>query len=207
MFMKLRATFLAASAFVGTMMIATSAWAAPTLFTNAAAFAAANPGLTAYGFPDVTGPGGVGLATAAPTYTLNGVSFVTPIGAYVGNDGGYGSTPYFDAGYPLTVMTTNEVLGLYLGSFSLAQTVSYTYNGETGTLELGPNRALSFLGFSSNGGPLNIAFSNSFELDVTGFLTKTTAVPEPAAWAMFIAGFGLAGAAMRRRPRMTVRFA
>jgi hypothetical protein len=204
--MKFGTTLLAASAFAGTMMAATSAWAAPTLFTDAAAFAAANPGLTAYGFPDVTGPGGVGLAVAPPTYTLNGVSFITPVGAYVGNDGGYGSTPYFDAGYPLTVVTANEVLGLYLGSYSFAQTVSYTYNGQTSTLELGPNRALSFLGFSSNGGPLNIAFSNAFELDVTGFSTRVTAVPEPTIWAMFIVGFGLAGAAMRRRPQMAVRF-
>jgi len=205
--MKFGNVLLATSAIAGAMMVSSVASAAPTLFTDAAAFAAANPGLTAYGFPNVTGPGGIGLATAAPTYTLDGVSFVTPIGAYVGNDGGYGSTPYFDAGYPLTVVTENEVLGLYLGSYSFAQTVSYTYNGETGTLELGPNRAISFLGFSSNGGPLNIAFSNVFELDVTGFSTKVSAVPEPAVWAMFIAGFGLMGAAMRRRPRMEVRFA
>jgi hypothetical protein len=32
------------------------------------------------------------------------------------------------------------------------------------------------------------------------------AVPEPASWALMIGGFGLAGAAMRRRPA-TVRFA
>jgi len=33
------------------------------------------------------------------------------------------------------------------------------------------------------------------------------AVPEPATWAMMIGGFGLAGAAMRRRARPAVRFA
>jgi len=33
------------------------------------------------------------------------------------------------------------------------------------------------------------------------------AVPEPATWAMMIAGFGLVGTAMRRRARATVRFA
>jgi hypothetical protein len=34
----------------------------------------------------------------------------------------------------------------------------------------------------------------------------TAAVPEPASWAMMITGFGLAGAAMRRRQKTTVRF-
>ena len=36
---------------------------------------------------------------------------------------------------------------------------------------------------------------------------KVAAVPEPASWAMMIAGFGLAGAAMRRRQRVKVAFA
>jgi hypothetical protein len=38
--------------------------------------------------------------------------------------------------------------------------------------------------------------------DSTGFtatVESTGAVPEPASWAMLIAGFGLTGAAMRRR--------
>ena len=38
-----------------------------------------------------------------------------------------------------------------------------------------------------------------------GFVTLSAA-PEPASWAMMVSGFGLAGAAMRRR-RTTVRFA
>ena len=37
-------------------------------------------------------------------------------------------------------------------------------------------------------------FSNS-----EGVLTITASVPEPASWALFIGGFGLTGAAMRRR--------
>ena len=35
--------------------------------------------------------------------------------------------------------------------------------------------------------------------DSTGLAATVTAVPEPATWAMMIAGFGLAGAALRRR--------
>lgn len=37
--------------------------------------------------------------------------------------------------------------------------------------------------------------------------TWNAGVPEPAAWAMMLAGFGLAGAAMRRRTRLTVTYA
>jgi hypothetical protein len=43
--------------------------------------------------------------------------------------------------------------------------------------------------------------------DGTGLQLTITAVPEAATWAMFIGGFGLIGAAMRRRTRTTVRFA
>jgi PEP-CTERM motif len=46
-------------------------------------------------------------------------------------------------------------------------------------------------------------FGNSvynYELTVTGLTPSATgAVPEPAAWALMIAGFGLVGSAMRRR--------
>ena len=37
--------------------------------------------------------------------------------------------------------------------------------------------------------------------DDISFSTGGSAVPEPATWAMMIAGFGLAGSALRRRPR------
>jgi hypothetical protein len=39
------------------------------------------------------------------------------------------------------------------------------------------------------------------------FIAAAQAVPEPASWAMMIAGFGLAGTALRRRERARVRFA
>jgi hypothetical protein len=42
---------------------------------------------------------------------------------------------------------------------------------------------------------------NAFEFD------NLSAVPEPAAWGMMILGFGLVGGALRRRTKMTVRFA
>ena len=37
--------------------------------------------------------------------------------------------------------------------------------------------------------------------------TGVSAVPEPASWALMIVGFGIVGAAMRRRPRYAYRAA
>jgi hypothetical protein len=42
---------------------------------------------------------------------------------------------------------------------------------------------------------------------VTGFNEGLAAAPEPATWAMFIGGMSLAGATLRRRQRVTMRFA
>lgn len=65
------------------------------------------------------------------------------------------------------------------------------------------------LGTSFNGpawgtGTLNLYFWDSFQADNSGAITASVAVPEPASWAMLIAGFGLVGAAARRRRRGVV---
>jgi hypothetical protein len=51
-----------------------------------------------------------------------------------------------------------------------------------------------------------VSGNNGFDLEAVGFANfrlAANAVPEPASWAMMIAGFGLAGAAARRRTRKT----
>jgi hypothetical protein len=66
------------------------------------------------------------------------------------------------------------------------------------------------------GGFFTFRLSQAFGYSVAGGTTyggnrlgafQMPAVPEPASWAMMIGGFGLAGAAMRRRVRTTVAFA
>ena len=43
-------------------------------------------------------------------------------------------------------------------------------------------------------------------LTFTASLAATPAVPEPATWGLMIAGFGIAGAALRRKPKVAVSF-
>jgi hypothetical protein len=53
-----------------------------------------------------------------------------------------------------------------------------------------------------NGDSANLTLSNTHLT-----ISNAAAVPEPASWALMVAGFGLAGAARRRRNAVNVRFA
>jgi hypothetical protein len=63
-----------------------------------------------------------------------------------------------------------------------------------------PTTGFQFLGFKETNGLSSVSFnfsgSQTFELAA---LRVAGAVPEPGTWAMLIAGFGFAGAALRRR--------
>ena len=53
-----------------------------------------------------------------------------------------------------------------------------------------------------------LLFNSSSNVQFSGVVASVAAVPEPATWAMMIAGFGLAGAALRRRaPKVTYQTA
>lgn len=84
-------------------------------------------------------------------------------------------------------------------SSSIVTGVSATYNPagvEYGFDEAGynPNKVIAAF---TNGNPAIIA---------SGVDVISAAVPEPATWAMMIGGFALAGSAMRRRAKATVRY-
>ena len=76
------------------------------------------------------------------------------------------------------------------------------------------NAATNYLGFDASRVTFdaNNIYVNLQGLTANGTITldikgSTGAVPEPAAWAMMLAGFGLVGAAMRRRSTTTVTYA
>lgn len=82
--------------------------------------------------------------------------------------------------------------------FSAAFTLHPEY-----TIETWPGQYVRFRPNSFVGGPVEAfdAREPTVENPPTpiGYRLTITAVPEPASWAMMIAGFGLAGAALRRR--------
>ena len=93
--------------------------------------------------------------------------------------------------------TTLNVRGFLLGN--LVTSANFTING---------NNFASFSGFAGNFDRLVFDAVNGgggFSLD--NVTLNGAAVPEPASWAMMIGGFGLLGAAMRRRTAAKVSFA
>lgn len=57
----------------------------------------------------------------------------------------------------------------------------------------------NFSGPAWGNGTLKLYYWDSNFDDNSGFISASVSVPEPASWAMMIAGFGLVGAAARRR--------
>jgi hypothetical protein len=98
------------------------------------------------------------------------------------------------------------------GRLDFDLSTAFNYNPAQGNLvltikdfDLGSGGNL-FLDTDKNVGVTNMRMSAyPYDLNqglVTGFNDKAAAVPEPATWAMMIGGFGLAGAALRRRRTM-----
>ncbi len=63
------------------------------------------------------------------------------------------------------------------------------------------------LGIRASGGGWQGGNDESWGWDAINITYNAGAVPEPAAWALMLAGFGLTGAAMRRRAKVRVSYA
>ena len=179
-----------------------AAQAQTTVYTGQPGFNAATTALTTYGFSFPT----TGITLSSP-YVRGPVTFSTA-GSLIGfNDGHYGASSYladdrFNAGGPVyTISSTTTALGLSLGSYFGLASYSYVVNGVAGSIAV---PGTTFLGFTSNS-PISVAFTlpAGTELDVTGFVTASAAVPEPATWGLLMLGFAGIGWAMRRRRVMT----
>ena len=189
---------LGASAAAAVLAAPLAASAAVTVYDDPSTFLGSTTGVVGYAFPQAAG-----LQNVTPSYSLGGVTF-TSSNLYEGNDLGYLGLAYLDSNTTeLDVSTSSTALGFYLAAYAGAETVDYTVNGVSGSLDLAGNRQQTFLAFSSDSGPLSIVFNTPRELDVTTFATASvdqmSAAPEPATWALMMAGVGLAGMALRRR--------
>lgn len=61
-----------------------------------------------------------------------------------------------------------------------------------------------YVGFEDIVGPRDVNFVNDWDYDDHRFIFQIAPIPEPATWAMMMAGFGLVGLASRRRGRRQV---
>jgi len=174
-------------------------------------------------------PGGVTLAIptanllgeSGPQTVAPGVIFTSTQPSAYGYTGGYGfSTNGFWSGVPMIGLDdptgsfqlafATPISG-FLGELnwtvddeSRASIAIYDASGallESLTLENGVNLVNpGYWGFSRAAADISFVRFNNEYIGVRDITTLTGAVvPEPASWAMLIAGFGLVGAAARRR--------
>lgn len=125
-------------------------------------------------------------------------------GFYLGFDFG-GSTSLLNYGYNFANLGgTDQIV---LSTVTPAISTSYTIAGNEGF----GNYSLFFTAGSAGTLQFYVGTNSADNIGPLADSVKLTidaaAVPEPAAWAMMLAGFGLVGAAMRRREKVAVTFA
>ncbi len=159
---------------------------------------------------------------------------LNPFGTTYGS-GMDGTYWHWLAGYETPITTSQTVSGLTAGAtYSLtwimasehtsSDSLRVSIDGGAGTLFTASPKISDFwdnweaksLTFTATGTSALIQF-DTVGLNIAGFdvgidkvsLESVTpgGVPEPATWAMMLVGFGLIGAAMRRRQKVAVRYA
>ena len=150
------------------------------------------------------------LSTAPYTFSYGDSSFTfsatgdifNPLAVRTGGTGAVNSFGGF-LGIPVTPTSNFPDRGVVTfgpsnpyTAFPTATTVPYSNGGNLIGLRA-TSAAGSFYGFAYTVD--NIFRGYGFENVAGATVTATTAVPEPATWGMMILGFGIAGAALRRR--------
>lgn len=164
---------------------------------------------------DLDGSPGPGTLTSYASFAFNSGDIVRLSLDVSGNQRIAGQSDNFFAGYSFGGVTTDIFdIGFSngAGDVILVPTLSdegfrFTFSDIAGDDPFS-TRTLFFT--AGQAGSLTFNFG-SLSADNVGpivdnvFLDITTAVPEPATWAMMILGFGLVGGAMRRRKTLTVQ--
>ena len=194
------------------MLAAVPASAAVTLITSEGQFTAAGTITQTTNFDAF----GNSFSTPGNPYTVGALTFTSTDNLVVGTATGFGNTRNllaFNFWSPMTgtIGGLHSLFGFKMTLLGAASPVtativtnlaSYQFSG----LVPAANPGLSFYGFQSGAGEHMTGFTlasaqgNGSAPSTTDYLLGVAgAVPEPASWAMLIAGFGLVGAVARRR--------
>ena len=172
--------------------LAAAALAVSSVLSSAPAFAATVINFNDFGATQVGFFGNLNPATGNFT---DEYTFTIPAGTLDGFIGSIG----------LSFFQTN----LEFGSITLNGQNVFNVVSDSGLLE-----ARNLTNFLTSGGPQSLVINGRAQslASYGGFFTlteATPAVPEPATWAMMLLGFGVIGAAMRRKraPQPKVRYA
>ena len=132
-------------------------------------------------------PGSTGAYAAVLGGGSNSMTLTTPgiaaLSIFMGSPDDYNSILFNFSDDTFERLTGIELAGGdYNGNQGIGRRMIYDFGGKT----------VTSIVFTSG--------QNSFEFD--NISTLASAVPEPATWAMMIAGFGMAGTAIRRRQKL-----
>ena len=177
---------------------------------------------------DFTSPTSVGFGSPNPTafvtqpLTVGNSTFSTPGGgnliwwgaANPYNDciGGCVTNAIFTADTLIVDLSSPYALaGLFVGqatAYSLTVGFYDATNTLLGTVNAsGAGDGVSFAGWQSDAAPITSIHitnpvSDNYVISAQSGLFQTSAVPEPATWAMMLIGFGAAGLSLRRKRRL-----
>ncbi|WP_394761013.1 PEPxxWA-CTERM sorting domain-containing protein [Phenylobacterium sp.] len=145
-------------------------------------------------------PGQVRVAFSPGTATVSGSSNFGAFAPSLAHCLTLPPTSYTGGAFDFAFAAGDDLFGTYSGFFTpsgvanvLNNTVDFIVTGGTG-------RFLGASGAFQGVGTLDRNFARPLNRSVFSGSLDLPAVPEPAAWMSMILGFGLAGAALRRRP-------
>ena len=167
---------------------------------------------------DTNGPN---FTTPGSPFTIGALSFIEGGQNLIGGQAGYGFvrsllTDNFVRGTTVQIAGLFDLFALNAGNFFSAGTADFAVTTNLGSYNFAQNvssaangGALTFVGFRADAGEhfTSVRYSGGFATGATDIQLGNAGVPEPAAWALMIAGFGLVGAAARRRQSVRVAYA